>query len=805
MWLSLNWMKRVANLPEIDAQTLGNKITMSIAEVESIKQTHPHLDHVYTAKILEVSKIPETDHLQVTKIDTGEEILQVVCGANNITAGDVVPLAKVGTQLPLDEGKVLKIKKGKLKGFDSYGMLCSCNELKLSGDPSGILQLDKDLPLNRPLSTILSDTDTLFEIDNKSITHRPDLWGHLGFAREVAAITGGTLKPNYFENAFDETVTPEFDLKVKIDEPTACYRYSGLAVKNITIKPSPEWMQTHLLSVGLNPINNIVDITNFVLMELGQPMHAFDLKKLASPEITVRFAQEGESFKALDELQHTLATTHLVIADNEKAIALAGVMGGDNTKIEDETTDLILEAASFHAATVRRCAGKLGIRTDSSNRFEKSLDPENTISALKLAYHLIKESCPEAYLASELVDNYPTPYPRITIKISCSDINKKLGTEIPNDRIKTILTSLHYEIISDNADKMTIKVPTFRATKDVGIAADIVEEIGRIYGYDNIDPIPFLSPAIPPRFNQERLFERDLKNKFVNRYNFDEVYNYTFVSEDDIKLMGEDPDQYLGLRNALSQEYTKLRQHGYISALNTATVNAKQSSYFRFFEVGRSYNPNIKTDDQLATESRYLIAGIYSANSDQSAEAFYQLKEIAEDYFTSINIKGLMLSIPKEVPTISHPQRISEYKRGRDIFAKIFELHPSLLMKKGAEGRLVLLELDLNKIYSAKKSAKKFSDISKHPASHFEFTVIAPEKTHVADILNIARRSAKKLLKNVELLSIYQGNPIPEGQKAVSIKVILGSNERTLKPKEINKTHEGLIAALKKGGFELRS
>jgi len=438
MWISLNWIKRLADLPEINVRELADRVTISIAEVEGYEQTHAHLDNVYSAKILEIAKIPETDHLQVTKVDIGTEILQVVCGAPNIKVGDIVPLAKVGTVLPLEDGKKLKIKKGKLKGVESYGMLCSSKELKLSSDHGGIMMLPEDTPLDKPLSAIL-ESDVLIEIDNKSITHRPDLWGHLGFAREISALLGGKLHKNYYENTFDtdyETHKDEVNLKVTIEDPQKCRRYNGLILKNIKITDSPLWIQKSLLAVGINPINNIVDATNFVMLELGQPMHAFDLEKLVSPEIFVKYPEVDNTnytdIKALDENNYKLSQNHLIIADKERAIAVAGVIGGDNTKIEDSTTSVVLESANFHASTIRIAANKIGVRTDSSNRFEKSLDPENTIDGIKLAYHLIKESSPDVYIASNLVDEYPTKLDRITIDISCDEIRKKLGLSVEN-------------------------------------------------------------------------------------------------------------------------------------------------------------------------------------------------------------------------------------------------------------------------------------------------------------------------------------------------------------------------------------
>jgi phenylalanyl-tRNA synthetase beta chain len=633
----------------------------------------------------------------------------------------------------------------------------------------------------------------------------------LGFAREIAAILNGKLKENYYHNDFITAYKnrkKEVDLTVTIENPDVCRRYNGIVIKNIEIKESPKWMQRYLIDMGLNPINNIVDMTNYVMMELAQPMHAFDFKKLTTPDIIVRYAKNAEQIKTLDESDLSLLDSHLVIADKEKAIAVAGVMGGNNTKIDDTTTEIILESANFHAATVRRAANKLSIRTDSSNRFEKSQDPENTINAIELAYYLIKETCENAYIASDLVDNYPTKLDTLFIDFTYSDIRNKLGlalNELSDERIKEILTNLHFEfdptLLNDSA---RVKVPSFRATKDVSIKADIIEEIGRIYGYDNINPKPFLAEVKPPIINEERLFERNMKNLFVNKYDFNEVMNYSFINEDDIKAFDENPDNYLGLKNYLSTEYTKIRRNLFISALKTAKVNSKNFQIFKFFEVGRGYHLEEKTIDGLATEHRYLIAGQFVQNSNQSKEVFYNMKAIINDLFETLNFKGAMPSIPKDTESFVHPHRALEYKRGRDLIASVYEFDPRFLNKNDVSGRLVVLNLDLDKIYGAKRSSKKFADLQKYPYTNFELTLLANKKDLVSDIFEIVKKSTKKLLKNVELLTIYEGHPIEEDRKAVSIKITLGDDTRTLNSKEIDDSLNNIVAALDKKGFILK-
>ncbi|MBN2695657.1 phenylalanine--tRNA ligase subunit beta [bacterium] len=804
MWISLNWIKKLADIPQLSSSELVKKITMSIAEVEGVKESHPHLENIVTAKILEIEKIPETEHLQVTKVTDGVETLQVVCGAPNIEVGDIVPLAKIGAELPSEGESKFVIKKGRLKGVDSFGMLCSARELKLSNDHGGILKLDKNTPLGTKLSQLRDEGDILFEIDNKSITHRPDLWGHLGFAREIAAITDGKLKQSDYADFLTPYKKNDKILNITIEQPQSCRRYSGVVVDNVVVKESSPEIQKALLSVGLTPINNIVDITNYVMLQLGQPMHAFDTQKLDSLDINVRFANSGEKIVALDGKEYSLSDADLVIADNKKAIAIAGVMGGEETKISETTKTILFESANFHAATIRRAANRLGIRTDSSNRFEKSLDPQNTIEALNLACKMLLDSSPEAKILGSVEDVFPTPLDEIKIDITTDYICKNLGVTLSNEFIEKTLTSLSFEILKKDGNSLTLKVPSFRATKDVSIAADIVEEIGRVFGYDNIPDTPFLAEVKPPKYNKERLFEREIKNLFVNRYGFDEIYSYSFVSESSIEKWGDSPERYLGLKNALSQEYTKIRRDLYISALHAVQVNQKNFSEFRFFEVGRGYILENKDSDNLASEERFIMATAVTTDSQRATDIFYEFKDTLQDLFLTFGVTGIQEFIPQNIPSFSHPHRYLTFKRGKEIFATISEIHPKMANRFDISGRVITLEINQKALFEAKKTIKKFEDIAKYPETLLELTVLASERDYVDSIIQIAKKGGKKLIKNVELLTVYKGNPIPEGKKAVSFKITLGLPDRTLKTDEINSTFQSIIADLDKNGFSLR-
>jgi len=438
MWISLKILENLVDIKGISPEEIANRLTMSTAEIEGIEYINKHFSSIITAKLLDVKAHPDADKLTVCEVDTGKEKLQVVCGATNHKTGDIVALATVGTEFSSD----FVIKKTKIRGVESNGMLCSLKELGLSDDHSGILIFPPDTNIGIPLTEIYSDwVDVKLNIDNKSITHRPDLWGHVGFAREIAALFGREFK-HKINTDIANTFINKDTLKVKIQNPEIAPRYSGLVIKNIKIAESPDWLKARVSAIGMRPINNIVDITNFVMAEIGEPMHAFDRKKLRGNEIFVRLAANGETIQTLDGRVHNLTAEDIVIADSGGPIALAGVMGGGNSEIDDSTTEIILEAATFNPVNIRKTAQRFDSRTEAAMRFEKSLSPEITVDALIRCFELIKQVIPEAEAVSNIVDDYPVKPKEITIDVSTDYIRKKIGINLPDDEIVKTLTSL---------------------------------------------------------------------------------------------------------------------------------------------------------------------------------------------------------------------------------------------------------------------------------------------------------------------------------------------------------------------------
>ncbi|MFA4941992.1 MAG: phenylalanine--tRNA ligase subunit beta, partial [Patescibacteria group bacterium] len=482
MYISLKWLKDFVNIPaSITPEELGLKLTLHTVEIDGVEKQSEKFNNVVVGKILELKKHPQADRLQLVKVDIGKEKLDIVCGAHNIKEGDFVPVALVGAILP----NGLEIKEAEIRGVKSHGMLCAEDELGLGQDHSGILILTKG-KLGQNLAENLKLDDTVFEVDNKSITNRPDLWGHFGLARDIAAFLDIKLiepKINLEKITKLEKKGEVIKLKAEVKDAKLCPRYMAIAMKGIKIADSPQWMKERLSAVGMRPINNIVDITNYVMLELGQPLHAFDANLVK--EIVVRRAEDKEMMETLDGQKRELNKEMLVIADDEKAIAIAGVMGGATSEISDKTDSIIIEAANFEPTQIRKTSQKLGLRTESSMRFEKSLDPNLCEQAIARVVELVKEICPGAVVASKLVDIKSFKINSDPIVLDISWLNKTIGEEIGEKTIIKTLNNLGFKT-TQKKNEITVNVPTWRATKDISIREDLMEEIVRIYGYNNL-------------------------------------------------------------------------------------------------------------------------------------------------------------------------------------------------------------------------------------------------------------------------------------------------------------------------------
>jgi phenylalanyl-tRNA synthetase beta chain len=619
--------------------------------------------------------------------------------------------------------------------------------------------------------------DSVIEVDNKSLTHRPDLWGHHGMAREVAAITG----KNLIDPVKPRPLHGSAPVKVDIADFDLCPRYSALAFESVTVKPSPQWLIERLEAVGLNAINNIVDVTNFVMAELAQPMHAFDADKLHDGPILVRSANEGEEFAALNGESYTLDPSNLVIADSQGAIALAGVIGGAGSAISEATTRIVLESACFNATSVRKTSSRLKLRTDASMRFEKAQDPVNTVRGLRRALELLEHVSPGIRLVGGLADAYrPLPVPP-PILLPIDWLDRKLGRAIPPAHVRAILEALEFKVEEIDECAFSVFVPSWRATKDVSIKDDLVEEVGRMIGYDNIAPVAPLTPARVPPASPQREFHHHIREMAVAQ-GFTEVYNYSFLSDDQARTFGFDPANCVQVANPIAAGHNLLRPSLLPLIWKNIGDNARHFDQFRLFEMGREIH--------LDGEIPHFAAAMYA--KDDGVANLLELKRLAECLAPGVAVRPA-----RETRPFQHPHRTAEILHGEKPVGQLFELHPSMI----EAGRAAVLDLDLILLEELRRPAQRYQPLRRFPASAFDLSVVAAPHALIGDV-----QGQLDALAGADLLSIafLRDFTLPDGQRSLSYRLTLGAWDRTLSSEEVSATRERIIEGMREAGFELR-
>jgi phenylalanyl-tRNA synthetase beta chain len=626
-----------------------------------------------------------------------------------------------------------------------------------------------------------SDPDSIIEIDNKSLTNRPDLWGHLGMAREVAAIAGLSVADPVEELP---AATSKGDLSITIEDAALCARFSGQRVENVKVAPSPLWMQYRLNSLGVNPINNLVDVTNYVLCELGQPMHAYDADLLGDT-IIVRAAQKGESILALNGEKYSLSPEDIVIADAENPVGIAGIIGGNDTAIRPTTKRIVLEAANFPAAQVRKSSSRLKLRTDASMRFEKGQDPENTVRALARAVELLKQISPGSQAAPP-IDVYArksTP-PKIQLDIDWAE--RKLGRKLSTEEVINIFKSLVFGVKQLDPRKLLLTVPSWRATKDISIPEDLVEEIGRMVGYASIVPHApaVLSEPTPRNLQHEQ--QRAIRSAMVG-HGFTEVSNYSFISEAEAALFPSWTDTLLQVANPIVADQKYMRPSLLHGILRNLADNSRFFTDFRLFEIGRVYSKNT---DGAPAERTHLMAAIYGRETNGAN--LLEMKRVMQ--YVSPNAKVVPAKSHNE---IMHPERAAHVEVGGRRVGYLYELHPGLLDR----GRAAILDLDLDALQSLPAQRQAYRPLRRFPTSSFDLSIVAPARALVADLENRLRQLAGDSLVSLQFLLIF---PLPPDKKSVSFRLTLGADDRTLTAEEVTRTRERVVEGIKAAGFELR-
>jgi len=812
MRVSYNWLKYYIDLPDsLTPEEVAHKLTMSTVEVEQIEKQGQNLEKIVVGKVASVQKHPNADKLNICTVEFGEKFpVQIVCGGSNVREGMLVALAGLGAKVRWHgEGELVELQKVKIRDVESYGMICASTEIGLGQmfplkEEKEILDLTTlKLKVGQPLAQALNLNDTVFDIDNKSMTNRPDLWGHYGLAREVSALYNKKLKI-YKTKKTVVSNKAKTNLEVKVEDSKLCPRYMAVAIEGVKIEPSPQWLQSLLLAVGLRPINNIVDITNFILYDLGQPMHAFDMEGIKNKDngvsIVVRKGKNGEIFKTLDDKEHQLSEDDVVITDSEKVIALGGIMGGLNSQIKDETTSVVFEAANFNDTTVRKTALRLGIRTDSSARFEKSLDPNNAELAINRAIELTLEMCPKAKVVSKIVDKVNFHLNQGPVELFWNFLRMKLGIEINKKQVIKILESLGF-VVKEKKESLAVTIPTWRATKDISIKEDLIEEIARIYGYDNfITSLP-LFPIIPPERNELRLLERQIKNILSLECGFTEVYNYSFVSPDTIEKMGFSVDRHLELSNPIAKDKPFLRVSLLPNLLENVEKNLHVVDNLKLFEVGKVFDkskPGQRVEnnsDELLPRQNTMLGFVYSAKGDE--QPFYTVSAVVAELMKKFSVQYQLEPAIEIEHKFIHPGRQAFIKVGDDTFGIITELHPQVQASFGIEQRVGLVELNLDRLLEYSLDKSKYQKIAFYPTVVRDLAFVV-DKNIVHDKIVATLSKVDALITNVELFDVYEGKNLGENKKSLAYHLTYQSPERTLTAEEVDKIQGEVIKVIAK-------
>ncbi len=794
MKISYNWLKEFVEI-NIPPEKLAEVLTMRSFEVEEIIYQGEGLDRVVVGEILEIKKHPNADKLNLVKVNIGEnKILDIVCGAPNVEIGQKVAVALVGAELPGG----FKIEKRKVRGVESCGMICAEDELGIGDEHKGIMVLDKSLEVGTPIKKALNLDDVIFEID--ILPNRAhDCLCHLGVAREVAAITKKSIK--YPSSSADKQATSikqglkESSLDVEIiEDKNLCKRYSVAVMKNVEIKDSPAWLKNKLESCGVRSINNIVDITNYVMLTLGQPMHAFNADKL-NGKIVVRNAKKGEKILALDDETYELNENDLVIADEKKAIAIAGVMGGIETAVDERTKNIIFEAANFDCTNIRKTSKRLKLSSESSYRFEREIDPEMTIPAIMKAIEMASDLA-GGKIKENITDIYPNSVQQKELGFDFKRIKNLLGVEVPKKEVLRILESLDFEVAINN-EILKIKVPTYRI--DIERANDIIEEVGRIYGYKNIPEVAPEVEMISVTGDKILSLEKDLRT-ISEGLGFCEIYNYSFVSEKDISNLGLKTKDHLELQNPLSEEHKFLRISVLPYLLKNVEKNLKYRDDFALFELGRIY---LKNDNNKLPDEKRIFAGVM-ADKNIKDILFYELKGRIEVLMSKLGVNELVYKEIESAESFWHKGRSAEIIYKNKTIGKIGEIHPNVSGAFGIETRVSYFEIYEEELLEFYSKEKHYQKINKFPAVELDLSVVFDESVKWDDVKEIVFNAGGKLVRSVEPFDIYRGKELGDNKKSIAFRIFYQAEDRTLKDEEVGVIQEKVVGELGKMGGETR-
>lgn len=794
MKVSLSWLRTYTDL-EMDVGRLAHKLTMAGLEVEAVYDRYAFLDNVLVGRITAVGSHPRADKLTLCQVDTGERQHRVVCKAPNAAQGMLAPLALPGTVLI--DGSILTAAT--IRGEHSHGMLCSEAELGLGPDGSGLMVLDGNLTPGTPLNRALNLSDPVLDID--LTPNRPDCLSFIGIAREIAAFQGTSLRRPAID--LPETQGHINDhASVVIEAPDHCPRYTARLMEQITVGPSPFWLQDRLLSVGLRPINNLVDITNFVMLETGQPLHAFDFDQLAKKRIVVRTARKGELFTTLDEKERQLDAQMVMICDGQRAVGIGGVMGGMNSQIEPTTTRVLLESAYFDAASIRKTAKKLGLNTDASHRFERGMDAGGTLLAIDRAAALITELGKGRLRGGTIDVQHSVPQPPV-IDLSVRATNRVLGTDLKMDLMAGLLKSVEFGVRPMDDQTIRVRTPSFRV--DVSRPQDLMEEVARLWGYEKIpttfSAIPVKSAA-PPKW---LLRCRRVRELLVG-LGFSEAINYSFIhsaSCDRLEFGEDDPRRRtVRLLNPLTEDQTVLRTSLIAGLLETMQRNiVRQSKTLRLFEIGNIY---LATHADAQPDEQEMLAGLWTGQRQSDGwyarpEAcdYYDLKGVVETLLTSLKVRDTQFArLETDQCTYSRPGASAEIRIAGETVGLIGEVRPRVLKTYNLKQAAFVFELNLRQLLEHVPDVVFARPLSRYPSVTRDATLIVDQKVEADTLIRHVRQLDQSLVEDVRLFDLFHGHPVPVGHKSVSLRIVYQSETQTLEDDSVNRLHKEITAKL---------
>ena len=794
MIISLNWLKTYIPV-DIDPADLAERLTMTGLEVEALFDRMAYLNDVVVGRVTEIAAHPKADKLKICRVDIGGRNVSVVCGAPNVETGGRYPCALPGAELPGG----LTVEASAIRGEKSEGMLCSERELELGKDASGLMPMDSGLSAGQPLKKALNLSDMVFEIG--LTPNRPDCLSFIGIAREVAALTGAPLRLPAVELPHNSGAIDAL-AAVDIQAPELCPRYATRLVTEIQVGPSPFWLQDRLHSIGLKPINNIVDITNFIMMETGQPLHAFDFDRLAGHRIVVRTAGAREPFTTLDGKQHELSDETLMICDAEKPVAVAGVMGGENSEIGEDTARVLIESACFDPVSIRKTAKRLGINTDASHRFERGVDPEVTLYALERAARLMVDLAGGS-LVEGLIDAYPRPFESRPIELDPERANRHLGTALSETEMQELLESVEFKVSPAENGRLSVLAPSFRV--DVSRPEDLMEEVARLWGYNRI------VTTFPKTQAQQRLPDQARRTKeritdMMCGFGFNEAINYSFMAKDAcdrLSLAADDERRrLLDILNPLSEEQAVMRTSLVPGLLETMRRNlAFQIKDVRLFETGKTFLSN--GQDRLPEETETLAALWTGSGTPATWQSkarpcdFYDLKGVVESLLDRLNTPA-----PAFTPLSADPSAYMRAGRSARIqvaeteIGRIGEVDPEVLKTYDLKQTAYIMELNIHRLLPLIPEAPQFTPIPRFPAAWRDVTLIVDNAVLAGDILASVYNKNEPLLEDVRIFDLYSGPPIAEDKKSLSIRLTYRSAEETLADETVNRVHEDITGHL---------